>query len=105
MTLTAKLLDRRPRVVHDEGHNWLGGLLWTLSAVLALGWIDSMDNANEWRKEAERANAQVAHRNALESMPNPAIVLDAETAQKYGLRLAEIAGGLDGERAKLRGAK
>ena len=100
MTSTARLLARRPRVTHD--HNWLGGLLWVLVACLALGWIDSADNADHWRKEAARANAEVERRAALESLPNPAIVLDAASAEKFGLRIAEIAGGLDGERARMR---
>ena len=56
-------------------------------------------------QEAERANAEVARREALESMPNPAIVLDARTAEQFGLRLADIAGGLDGVRAEMRRPK
>ena len=100
MTSTARLLARRPRVTHE--HNWLGGLLWVLSAVLALGWIDSMDNADFWRQEAMKQTAENERRTALESLPNPAIVLDAASAEKFGLRIAEIAGGLDGERARMR---
>ena len=100
MTSTARLLARRPRVTHD--HNWLGGLLWVLVACLALGWIDSMDNADFWRQEAMKQTAENERRTELESLPNPAIVLDAATAEKFGLRLAEIAGGLDGERARMR---
>ena len=103
MTPTAQLIHRPPRVVHD--HNWSGGLLWALVAVLLLGFIDQWDNADFWRKEAERAQAEVARREALESLPNPAIVLDARTAEKFGLRLADIAGGLDGARAELRTPK
>ena len=100
MTLTAKPLDRRPRVVHD--HDWRGGLLWVLCAVLTLGLLDKWDNEAFWRAEANRANAELSRRNAVESMPNPVVVLDANTAEAYGLRLAEIAGGLDGERMRLR---
>lgn len=100
MTSTAALIHRTPRVVHD--HNWRGGLLWVLVSVLALGLLDSWDNEDYWKREAMRANAEVARREALESMPNPAIVLDARTAEKFGLRIAEIAGGLDGERARMR---
>ena len=100
MTRTAALIDLKPRITH-EPHNWTGGLLWVLCACLALGWIDSMDNADYWQREAERAQAEVERRNALETIPNPAIVLDARTAEKFGLRLGEIAGGLDDERAKL----
>ncbi len=103
MTLTAKLIAKRPRVVHD--HDWRGGLLWVLVAVLLLGWLDEMDNADYWQREAERSAAEVARRDALESLPNPAIVLDARTAEKFGLRLADIAGGIDGVRARMRGAK
>ena len=103
MTSTAALIHRTPRVVHD--HDWRGGLLWVLVSVLALGFIDANDNADFWQREAERANAEVARREALESMPNPAIVLDARTAEKFGVRLAEIAGGLDGVRAEMRGKK
>ena len=103
MTSTAALIHRRPRVVHD--HDWRGGLLWVLVAVLALGFIDANDNADFWKREAERANAEVARREALESLPNPAIVLDARTAEQFGLRLADIAGGLDGARAELRRPK
>ena len=103
MTSTAQLIHRRPRVVHD--HDWRGWLLWVLCAVLALGFIDANDNADYWQREAERAHAEVAKREALESMPNPAIVLDARTAEKFGLRLADIAGGIDGVRARMRRAK
>lgn len=103
MTSTAALLHRTPRVVHD--HNWRGGLLWVLVSVLALGWIDSMDNADYWQREANRANAEVARREALESMPNPVVVIDAHSAEQFGLRLADIAGGLDGVRARMMGKK
>ena len=103
MTSTAALIHRTPRVVHD--HDWRGGLLWALVSVLALGFIDANDNADFWQREAERANAEVARREALESLPNPAIVLDARTAEQFGLRLAEIAGGLDGVRAEMRRPK
>ena len=103
MTLTAQLLSKTPRVVHD--HDWRGGLLWVLCAVLALGMLDKWDNADYFEREATKAHEALAKRDALESLPNPAIVLDAATAERYGLRLAEIAGGLDGERAKLRRAK
>ena len=103
MTSTAALIHRTPRVVHD--HDWRGGLLWVLVSVLALGFIDANDNADFWQREAERANAEVARREALESLPNPAIVLDARTAEQFGLRLAEIAGGLDGVRAEMRRGK
>lgn len=103
MTPTAQLIHRPPRVVHD--HNWSGGLLWVLVAVLLLGFIDQWDNADFWQREAERANAEVARREALESMPNPVVVIDANSAEKFGLRLAEIAGGLDGVRAQMRGRK
>lgn len=105
MTLTARLTAKRPRVVHDDSHDWRGGLLWVLAAVLLLGWLDEMDNADYWQKEAARASAEVARRDALESLPNPAIVLDARTAEKFGLRLADVAGGIDGVRARMRGAK
>lgn len=104
MTPTAQLTAMRPRVVH-EPHNWAGGLLWVLCAVLALGYIDSWDNADYWQRQAARSSAEVERRNALESLPNPAVVIDAHSAEKFGLRLAEIAGGLDGVRAKLRGAR
>ena len=103
MTSTAALIHRTPRIVHD--HNWRGGLLWVLVACLAIGFIDANDNADFWQREAERANAEVARRNSLESLPNPAIVLDARTAEQFGLRLADIAGGLDGVRAELRRRK
>ena len=103
MTSTAALIHRTPRVVHD--HDWRGGLLWVLVSVLALGFIDANDNADFWQREAERANAEVARRNSLESLPNPAIVLDARTAEQFGLRLADIAGGLDGVRAEMRRPK
>ena len=103
MTPTAQLIHRPPRVVHD--HDWRGGLLWVLVACLALGYLDSLDNADHWEREANRANAEVARREALESLPNPAIVLDARTAEKFGLRIADIAGGLDGVRAEMRAKK
>ena len=103
MTSTARLLARRPRVTHE--HNWLGGLLWVLSAVLALGWIDSADNADFWKQEAMKQSAENERRTALESLPNPAIVLDARTAEQFGIRLADIAGGLDGVRAEMRRGK
>ena len=105
MTLTARLTERRPRVVHDDSNDWRGGLLFVLVFVLVLAWLDEMDNADYWRQEAEKSAAEVARRDALESLPNPAIVLDARTAEKFGLRLADVAGGIDGVRARMRGAK
>ena len=103
MTSTAALLHRTPRVVHD--HNWRGGLLWVLVACLALGLLDKWDNADYWEKEAMRANAEVARRNSLESLPNPTIILDARTAEEFGLKLADVAGGADSVRAELMGRK
>lgn len=102
MTRTAALVAKTPRVVHD--HDWTGGFLWVLVATLALGWLDSADNANEWQKQAEKAKKELAYREAVESLPNPAIVLDARTAKEFGLRIADIAGGLDGVRARNQGA-
>lgn len=103
MTLTARLTAKRPRVVHD--HDWRGGLLWVLVAVLLLGWLDALDNADYWQKEAARASAEVARRDALESLPNPVVVIDAHSAEKFGLKIAEIAGGLDGIRAEMVGRR
>ena len=37
MTSTARLLARRPRVVHD--HNWLGGLAFAMAYFIAQGWV------------------------------------------------------------------
>ena len=103
MTSTAQLIHRRPRIVYD--HDWRGGLLWVLCAVLALGLIDKWDNADYWQQEAKRAHAEVARRDALESLPNPTIILDARTAEEFGLKLADVAGGADGLRAELRRMK
>ena len=103
MTSTAALIHRRPRVVHDADRiDWTNGGLFVLCAILALGWIDSMDDADHWKREATKAHAEVAKREALESMPNPVVVIDAHSAEQFGLRLAEIAGGLDGVRAEMR---
>lgn len=99
MTSTAQLIRKRPRIVHD--HDWRGGLLWVLCAVLALGLIDANDNADFWQREANRANAEVARRDALESLPNPVVVIDAHSAEQFGLKIADIAGGLDGIRAEM----
>jgi hypothetical protein len=104
MTPDACLVYRRPRVTHVP-HDWTGGLLWMLCAVLALGFIDANDNANEWRMEADKARAQLAQELAIASLPNPAIVISARTAQEYGMRLSEIAGGADAERMKMKGKK
>lgn len=103
MTLTASMIFHKPRVIHGDDRKL--GLTMALCAALTIAWIDSLDNANEWRKEAERAQAQVAHRNALESLPNPTIILDARTAEEFGLKLADVAGGADGLRAELRRGK
>ena len=98
MTRTAQLAAKTPRVIHD--HDWRGGFLWVLVATLALGYLDANDDANEWKKEAARATAENERRSALESLPNPAIVIDARTAEEFGLRVADIAGGLDGYRTR-----
>lgn len=103
MTLTARMIFHKPRVIHGDDRKL--GLTMALCAALTFAWLDSLDNADQWKREAERAQAEVAKRDALESLPNPAIVLDARTAEQFGIRLADIAGGLDGERAKLRRGK
>lgn len=82
-------------------NDWQRGLLLMLAAILALGWIDANDRAVE-ADDARQASERALHEDrALRGLPNPAIVLDARTARQYGLRLADIAGGLDAERAQL----
>jgi hypothetical protein len=100
MTATANLLSRRPRVVHD--HDWRGGLLWVLCACLALGFIDANDDADYWQRVAKQNAAELAMREARETLPNPAIILDATTAEAYGLRLADVAAGADAQRLALK---
>jgi hypothetical protein len=46
---------------------------------------------------AAKAEYQLAYERALHGMPNPAIVIDANSAKKYGLRIAEISNGLHEE--------
>ena len=71
-------------------------------------WLDenasakTMEQTLNPKVAAATVEARKERRTAVESMPNPAIVLDANTAERFGLRLAEIAGGLDGERMRLR---
>lgn len=74
--------------------------LWLLAN--HLDYQDQIDYERAMRAEAEQ---QLQSDRALRGLPNPAIVLDAKTAERFGLRLAEIAGGLDAERAKVRGSK
>jgi hypothetical protein len=104
MTPTAALIYRRPRVTHVP-HDWTGGLLWVLCAVLALALIDANDNANEMRMLADTARAELAKERAIASLPDPAIIISARTAELYGLSLAKVAGGADAERMKMKGRK
>lgn len=68
----------------------------------SMDYQDQLDAAHARAEESERI---LAAERALHGVPNPAIVLDARTAERYGMRLAEIAGGLDAERQSLRGRK
>lgn len=67
--------------------------------------MDYQDQLDAERLAKEEAQLRLVEERALHGIPNPAIVLDARTAERFGLRLAEIAGGLDSERYGLRGAK
>lgn len=94
MTLTAQLLSKTPRVVHD--HDWRGGLLWMLCAVLALGMLDKWDNADYWQKEAEKANRRAVDLEAYaNTLPPVAFVLDARNRKELDMRIATVAGELD----------
>lgn len=78
--------------------------LLTIAALyLVASTLDHQDALEQANAAREEAIAMLAEDRALRGLPNPAIVLDAENARRYGLRLSEIAGGLDVERAQLRG--
>lgn len=68
----------------------------------SMDYQDQLDAANARAEESARV---LAAERALHGVPNPAIVLDARTAERYGLRLAEIAGGLDAERLRAKGVQ
>lgn len=72
----------------------LVGLFLTASS------MDYRDQLDAERAAREAAEAQLSADRAIRGLPNPAIVIDAANAQQYGLRLAEIAGGVDAERAR-----
>ncbi len=81
-------------------------LLTTLVGLYLLAsTLDHQDRLDAAEAAREDAIAMLAEDRAIRGLPNPAIVLDAENARRYGLRLSEIAGGLDTERAQLRGRK
>jgi hypothetical protein len=93
-----------PRIVDEseaDGHDWERGLLLLIAAVLTFGLIDANDRAVEAEEARSAAERELREDRAARSLPNPAIVLDAHTARQFGLRLADIAGGLDAERAAL----
>lgn len=47
------MASRKPRV----SHNWTGGLLWVLCAVLALGWLDALDDKEYITRTVERKHS------------------------------------------------
>jgi hypothetical protein len=102
-----KLAYQQPRV--ELGHDWRGGLLWLLAAVLLLGWLDALDNADWHRRAAERAAAEL--QRELDARPLPphlppvTFVLEARTREGLKNRLAEVAGAADLARHKLREGK
>ncbi len=81
-------------------------LLTTLVGLYLLAsTLDHRDQLDAAEAAREEAVATLHEERALRGLPNPAIVLDAENARRYGLRLSEIAGGLDVERAQIRGRR
>jgi hypothetical protein len=100
MTKTAKLAFRQPIIIHE--HNWLGGLLWVLCAVLALGYIDANDNADQHRRHAKQAQEElrkeISRRPLPESLRSVTFVIEARNHEDLSNKLADIAGAADLER-------
>lgn len=80
-------------------------LVAIVALYLVASTMDYRDQLEAERMAKEEAQLRLVEERMLHGVPNPAIVLDARTAERFGLRLAEIAGGLDTERYGLRGAK
>ena len=97
----------KPRVEH--GHDWRGGLLWVLCACLALGWIDSADNADWHRQQAMQAREdlarEVASRPLPENLRRVTFVIQARTREDLANHLADVADAADLERHYLKGKR
>ena len=92
--------------VHHGREATRAAQLTTLVALfIAASAFDYEDQLAMERSAREDAERQLADERALRGIPNPAIVIDARNAERFGIRLAEIAGGLDAERQKLRGVR
>ena len=75
--------------------------LWMLAS--HFDYRDQLDMAHSAREAAE---ARADEASGFErKLPRVTFVLDARTPEELKLRLAEIAGGLDGERARMMEAK
>lgn len=92
-------------VTHRQDAIRASQLVAIVGLYLLASTMDHQDQLEAERLAKEEAQLRLVEERALHGIPNPAIVLDARTAEKFGLRLAEIAGGLDSERYGLRGAK
>lgn len=92
-------------VTHRQDAIRASQLVAIVGLYLLASTMDYRDQLDAERLAKEEAQLRLVEERALHGVPNPAIVLDANTAKRYGLRLAEIAGGLDAERYGLRGAK
>lgn len=93
-----------PRV--ELGHDWKGGLLWILCAVLALGYLDKWDNEVYWREKAREAEQREMRGRPLhDELRTVTFVIQAKTNEDLMNRLADVAGAADLERHYLRATK
>lgn len=108
MTRLHAIFSGRLRIwwLHHGREAWSAGLLMALVGLFLLAssmdYHDALDAERTARQEAED---RLAHLKALHGVPNPAIVLEARTAERYGLRLADIANDLDIERWRAKGVR
>lgn len=90
LTPLARQAITSQRVVETRP-DWKGGLLLTLAAVLALGWLDAMDDAAYLAGEVGRARAAEAQwANRANAVETTAAVRLADGPQGYHCELFNI---------------
>lgn len=80
-------------------------LIALICAYLAVSTFDHQDQLEQERSARAAATEALRQERAARGLPRTTFVIEAKTPQEASLKLAEIAGDLDGWRARNRGQK